>query len=98
MLGARRLTRLMILLPLTGIISLNRALVPSDVRRRRWLLPPFVRTSLPGPVRRNRLEVALCVFSLVLPAFALRGTAAFSFQTKLTAGSVVLPRTINIFG
>ena len=56
-----------------------------EVRRRKWLLPPFVRMSLPEPVRRNRLDVALWVLSLVLPALALRGTAAYSFQTKLTA-------------
>src|SRR5512138_449929 len=76
MLGARRLTRLMILRPFTSSISDNCTLVRFDVRRRKWLLPPLVRTTLPEPVRRKRLEVALWVFSLSLPfAFALRGIA-----------------------
>src|SRR5574338_637149 len=44
---------------------------------------------MPEPVRRNRLEVALWVFSLSLPlAFALRGIAdvllSNRFQTKYT--------------
>src|SRR5918993_3974396 len=82
MLGARRLTRLMMPPPFTSCISDNCAFVRLDVRRRKWLLPPFVRTTLPEPVRRKRLEVALWVFSLFLPAFALRGIADFSFQTK----------------
>ena len=29
------------------------------LRRRRWLFPPLVRTSVSDPVRRNRFEVAL---------------------------------------
>src|SRR5689334_11547855 len=82
MLGARRLTRLMILRACTGCISVNCAFVRFDVCRRKWLLPPFVRTTLPEPVRRKRLDVALWVFSLVLPALALRGILACSFQTK----------------
>src|SRR5689334_15679690 len=65
-LGARRFTRLMILRALTSSISDNCALVRFDVRRRRWLLPPLVRTTLPDPVRRKRLDVALWVFSLVM--------------------------------
>src|SRR5215813_13229332 len=81
MLGAKRLMRLVILRPKTGCISLKFALVRFEVRRRKWLLPPFVRTTLPVPVRRNRLEVALWVFSLTLPAFALRGIADCSFHT-----------------
>jgi hypothetical protein len=76
MFGARRLMRLMNLRPFTTIISLNNALVRSEVRRRKWLLPPLVRTSVPEPVKRNLLDVALCVFSLILPDFfALRGIA-----------------------
>src|SRR5512144_3082239 len=62
--------------PLTGSISDNSFLERSEVRRRRWLLPPLVRTSVPDPVRRNRLLVALWVFILNLPTFVdLRGTA-----------------------
>src|SRR5215211_414501 len=72
-LGARRFTRLMILRALTSSISDNWAFVRLDVRRRRWLLPPLVRTTLPEPVRRKRLDVALWVLSLVFVAFALRG-------------------------
>src|SRR5512139_1333319 len=102
-LGLRRLTRLMMLRPLTGIISLNSAFVRSDVRRRRWLLPPFVRTSLPEPVRRNRFEVALWVFSLYLPVFALRGITVCSFQTKYTVRCLFQTMTLyshsnNIMG
>src|ERR1044071_2566182 len=82
MLGARRFTRLIILRPCTVSISDNCTFVRLDVFRRRWLLPPFVRTTLPEPVRRKRLEVALWVFNLVLPALALRGILACSFQTK----------------
>src|SRR5215211_6827089 len=82
MLGARRFTRLMILRAFTSSISDNCALVRLDVRRRRWLLPPLVRTTLPEPVRRKRLDVALWVFSLVFVTFALRGILACSFQTK----------------
>jgi hypothetical protein len=74
--GARRLTRWMMPSPLTGSISDNSFLVRSEVRRRRWLLPPLVRTSMPDPVMRNRLLVALWVFILNLPSLVdLRGTA-----------------------
>ena len=76
--------RLMILRAVTGCISLKFAFVRLEVRRRKWLLPPLVRITLPEPVRRKRLDVALWVFSLVFPpAFALRGIADFSFQTDL---------------
>jgi hypothetical protein len=74
MFGARRLTRWMIFSPFTWTISDSKAFVRDEVRRRKWLLPPFVRIKVPDPVRRNRLEVALWVFSLIFPAFALRGT------------------------
>jgi hypothetical protein len=73
--GTSRRTRWTIDLPSTAIISVSSALVRLEVRRRRWLLPPLVRTNLPVPVWRNRLEVALWVFILVLPGFFLRGTA-----------------------
>jgi len=70
------MTRWMIPAPLTGSISDNCFSVRSEVRRRRWLLPPLVRTSMPDPVRRKRLLVALWVFILYLPSFVdLRGTA-----------------------
>jgi hypothetical protein len=58
----------------TSTISDSKAFVRVEVRRRKWLLPPFVRIKVPDPVRRNRLEVALWVFSLILPALTLRGT------------------------
>lgn len=74
-LGARRLTRFLMPLPLTGIISVNKRFVRFDVTRRLWLLPPFVRTSFPDPVSRNLLEVALWVFNLYLLVFCLRGTS-----------------------
>ena len=51
--------RFMILLPFTETISVNKALVRFEVRRRKWLLPPLVRTNWPDPVKRNRLDVAL---------------------------------------
>jgi hypothetical protein len=87
MLGARRLIRLMNLRPFTTIVSLNNALVRSDVRRRKWLLPPLVRTSMPEPVKRNLLDVALWVFSFNLPDFfGLRGIAKFAPFRKLTSG------------
>src|SRR5512142_3159826 len=81
MFGARRLTRLMIFAPFTSSISDNCALTRFDACRRKWLLPPLVRTTLPEPVRRKRLDVALWVFSLVLPlAFALRGIDDTPFE------------------
>jgi hypothetical protein len=99
MLGARRLIRLMNLRPFTTIVSLNNALVRSEVRRRKWLLPPLVRTSVPEPVKRNLLDVALWVFSFNLPDFfGLRGIAKFAPFRKLTSGLKVRPWTINIFG
>lgn len=73
----------MIFSPSTGIISVNKAFVRSGVRRRRWLLPPLVRTRTPVPVRRNRFEVALWVFSLIFPAFAFLGTAKLLFLKNL---------------
>src|ERR1041385_7649585 len=87
MLGARRFTRLMILRAFTVCISDNCALVRFDVCRRRWLLPPFVRTNLPAPVRRKRLDVALWVFNLVLLALALRGILVFTLLSdKINRG------------
>ena len=62
------------------------ALVRLDVRRRRWLLPPLVRTSIPDPVRRKRLEVALWVFILYFPACLL----AWHDLTPFTQNSAVL--------
>src|SRR3970040_806112 len=72
--------RLMILRPFTSIISDNCAFVRLDVLRRRWLLPPLVRTTLPEPVRRKRLDVALWVLSFILPALALRGILRAPFR------------------
>ena len=46
---------------------MNRRFERLDVRRRKWLWPPFVRITLPDPVRRNLLEVALWVLSFILP-------------------------------
>ena len=60
--------------PLTGIISLNCCLTRLGVRRRRWLLPPLVRTKIPVPVTRKRFEVALWVLSLYFVVVCLRGT------------------------
>lgn len=78
--------RLMMPRPLTGTISASSALVRLEVRRRKWLLPPFVRTSVSDPVRRKRFDVALWVFSLNLPTLGLRGTGLTPFD-KLTAGN-----------
>src|SRR5512133_1372990 len=80
--GTRRRTRLMIPRPLTGTISINCALVRFEVLRRKWLLPPFVRTSSPDAVRRKRFDVALWVLSLNLPTRGFLGTAAYSFRTN----------------
>ena len=63
--GMRRLTFLMMLLPLTSMVSASSAFERFEVWRRRWLFPPLVRTSLPEPVNRKRLEVALWVLSLI---------------------------------
>src|ERR671922_959051 len=99
MLGARRLTRLMILRALTSSISDNCALVRFDVRRRRWLLPPLVRTTLPEPVRRKRLDVALWVLSLVFVAFALRGIVVLTLLSdKIKRGSSCRPADFDISG
>ncbi len=92
MFGARRLMRLMYLRPTTGTISLNNAFVRSEVRRRKWLLPPFVRTSMPEPVKRNLLDVALWVFSFNLPDFfALRGISGFLLSDKINRGTLFTP-------
>src|SRR5690606_3005656 len=48
----------------TSCILSNWLLLRFDLLRRRWLLPPFVRISLPPAVTRKRLAVALWVFSL----------------------------------
>src|SRR5512143_4310348 len=85
MFGARILTFFLILRAFTPTVSASRALARADRLRRRWLFPPLLRTSLPAPVNRNRLEVALWVLSFILPpAFALRGTDAYSFQQRFT--------------
>jgi len=60
--------------PFTGCISVNWRLTRLGVRRRRWLLPIFVRTSMPVPVTRKRFAVALCVLILYFPSRCLRGT------------------------
>jgi hypothetical protein len=92
MFGARRLMRFTNLRPNTGTISLNNAFVRSEVRRRKWLLPPFVRTSTPEPVMRNLLDVALWVFSLYFfPGFALRGIAGVLLSGKINRGIFKLP-------
>ena len=95
MYGASRPIRLMTLLPCTGTISVNRALARLERRRRKWLWPPFVRTTLPDPVMRNRLDVALWVFSLYFPAFCFCGTVNLLF-TKL-CGLLKSRITNNIF-
>ena len=45
----------------TLIISSYRRFTRFDFLRRRWLLPLFVRMSLPLPLYLNLLAVALCV-------------------------------------
>ncbi len=61
----------------------NSSLVRLEVRRRRWLLPPLVRTSMPDPVRRKRLDVALWVLILYLPVVCLRGTIELLLSHKI---------------
>lgn len=57
------------------------------LRRRKWLLPPFVRISLPVPVILNRFAVALWVLSLYLFATSnLRRTAFTSFLSQRGQG------------
>jgi len=56
--------RFLIPRPLTGIISAKSCLVRLEVRLRKWLLPPLVRTTTPLPVNRKRLDVALWVLIL----------------------------------
>jgi len=70
--------RLTMLFPATGSISMNCALVRAGVRRRRWPLPSLVRRNIPEPVRRKRLDVALCVLIL--------GTCTYLFRTRLFLG------------
>ena len=91
--GANRFILLMYPLPLTGIIFENRSFVRFEVRRRKWLLPPFVRTSLPEPVNLNRLAVALWVLSLYFFFDFLRVTIN-SYHTKYR-GLYVHPRDNN---
>lgn len=79
--------RLTIPRPFTGSISVKSCLVRLAVRRRRWLLPPLVRTKIPVPVRRNRLEVALWVFSLYLVVRCFRGTVLLLSHTIFYAGA-----------
>lgn len=88
--GANRFILLMYPLPLTGIIFENSSFVRFEVRRRKWLLPPFVRTSFPEPVKRNRLAVALWVLSLYFFVDFLRVTIN-SYHTKYR-GLYVHPR------
>jgi|GEM_PF-2804245 hypothetical protein len=58
-----------------------------DVRRRKWLLPPFVRTTMPLPVTLNRLTVDLCVFSLYfLPTVC---SPAYFFLSGIGANTAV---------
>ena len=92
--------RLMILRPFTSCISDNCAFVRFDVFRRKWLLPPLVRISLPEPVKRKRFDVALWVLSFNLPlAFALRGIRYIFFQKfAIKTADKFRPRTFNIFG
>lgn len=54
----------------TSNIRENMAFARFDFRRRKWLLPPFVRTILPVPVTRKRLAAALYVFILYFLVFA----------------------------
>src|SRR5690242_15918355 len=96
MFGAKRLTRLMIERPLTGTVLLKSSLVRSEVRRRKWLLPPLVRTSTPEPVKRTLLEVALWVFSLYFfPGFALRGIAGVLLSDKINRGLLARGRSTS---
>jgi hypothetical protein len=99
-LGAKRFTRFLIPRPLTGIISLNNLFVLFDVTRRRWLLPPFVRTSFPEPVNRNLFEVALCVFSLYLPVRCFRATSFTPLKqnpAEQTSSADILCKCLFIF-
>jgi len=76
-------------------ISANNAFVRDGVRRRKWLLPPFVRTRTPDPVKRNRLEVALWVLSLYLGVFTFAVTANSSQQNvRLLAQSHIIPEDL----
>lgn len=50
----------------TGCILSNWALDRLALRRRKWLLPPFVCKILPVLVTRNRFAAALYVLSLYL--------------------------------
>ena len=92
--GARRFTLFTIPRPFTGSISLNKAFVRLDVLRRKWLLPILVRTNIPDPVRRNRLEVALCVLILYFPAACLRGT--FGLLSHKIPRNWLAPRTSTL--
>src|SRR4030042_2954489 len=76
MYGARRLTCRVVPLSLSTIISPSSSLGRLGVLRRRWPLPILVRITLPLPVRRNRLAVALWVLSLVFPSFFFRGISS----------------------
>ena len=76
------MTRFLSLFALTTNILLNFALVRFDRRRRRWLLPPLVRTNLPLPVRRKRLAAPLYVLSLYFFAFF----AILTFQKTSPVG------------
>src|SRR5690554_6702682 len=64
----------------------NLAFERFDFRRRRWLLPPFVRITLPLPVTRERLAAALYVFSLYF--FCFFATNRTPYKHVSTAQSV----------
>ncbi|MFU8773145.1 MAG: hypothetical protein ACNA8H_12090 [Anaerolineales bacterium] len=70
---------------------MNNLFVLLDARRRRWLLPPLVRTNIPEPVRRNRFAVALWVFILYFPDLCLRGTSNSS-HTKFRGTAFIRGR------
>ncbi len=89
MYGAIRLIRRRSPAVSTTSILDNKAFVRLDLRRRKWLLPPLVRTILPVPVTRNRLAAALYVFILnffvlafgiSIPHKKAPGGASFTFS------------------
>jgi hypothetical protein len=91
--GARRPTRLTIPRPFTGTISLNSCLVRFEVRRRKWLLPPFGPYQHACSSQAKTLGGRLVGFDLVLTGRLL----AWHGKTPLTQNSAELfhPRMIG---
>ena len=80
---------------LTSIILLNNRFTRLDFLRRRWLLPPLVRMTLPVFVTLKRLAAALYVFILYFFFFFLAIVTLPHTEKPLTGFYCLLYRAVN---